>query len=198
MTGPRVAASRDIARCALFCALIAIGAFIKVPIPVCPFTLQFLMTSLAGLLLGPRWGTIAVALYVGLGLLGLPIFAEGGGLGYVLNPSFGYLVGFILGTWITARLAPPEVEASRLRKAGACLAGLMAVYAVGMAYLYFVSNFVIMTPISFGALVLYCFVLAVPGDIALSFAAAELARRLAPVAARSGRPLTAPAPKEAR
>ena len=43
--------------CSLFTALIAVGAFIRVPIPVLPFTLQYLFTMLAGLLLGPRLGT---------------------------------------------------------------------------------------------------------------------------------------------
>ena len=65
--------------CALFAALIAIGAFLRVPVPLVPFTLQFLFTTLAGLLLGKKAGSAAVWLYVLLGLVGLPIFAEGGG-----------------------------------------------------------------------------------------------------------------------
>ena len=54
--------------CALFAALIAVGAFIKIPIPVVPFTLQFLFTTMAGLLLGPNLGATAVAVYVGIKL----------------------------------------------------------------------------------------------------------------------------------
>lgn len=50
--------------CSLFSSLIAIGAFIKVPIPVVPFTLQFLFTNLAGLLLGRKLGSASVGLYV--------------------------------------------------------------------------------------------------------------------------------------
>ena len=81
----------------IFTALIAIGAFIKVPVPVVPFTLQFLFTTLAGLLLGSSLGSACVLAYILLGLLGLPIFAAGGGPGYIFNPSFGYLIGFWLG-----------------------------------------------------------------------------------------------------
>ena len=84
--------------CSLFTALIAVGAFIKIPVPVVPFTLQYLFTMLAGLLLGSRKGTLSVVAYMLLGLAGLPIFSEGGGFWYVLKPSFGYIIGFCLGT----------------------------------------------------------------------------------------------------
>ena len=58
---------------ALFVALIAIGAFIKVPVPVCPFTLQLLFTTLAGLLLGANLGFVSVCVYIIIGLIGIPI-----------------------------------------------------------------------------------------------------------------------------
>lgn len=69
----------------LFVALIAIGAFIKVPVPVCPFTLQLLFTTLAGLLLGANLGFISVFVYIVIGLIGIPIFTEGGGPGYIFS-----------------------------------------------------------------------------------------------------------------
>ena len=66
--------TRDLVLFALFTALIAIGAFIRIPVPFCPFTLQLLFTTLAGLLLGSRRGAASVAVYVFLGLIGLPVF----------------------------------------------------------------------------------------------------------------------------
>ena len=65
--------TKDLVLCAMFVALIAVGAFIKIPVPVVPFTLQFLFTMLAGLLLGPVNGALAVVVYIVLGLIGLPI-----------------------------------------------------------------------------------------------------------------------------
>ena len=70
--------------CAMFVALVAAGAFIRIPVGTDVYTLQFLFTLLAGLLLGPRLGATAVATYILLGLVGVPIFASGGGPGYVL------------------------------------------------------------------------------------------------------------------
>ena len=146
--------------CSLFTALIAAGAFIKIPVPVVPFTLQYLFTMLAGLLLGSKRGTISVVAYMLLGLAGLPIFSEGGGLWYVFKPSFGYIIGFCLGTYVTGRIAEHLKKKTIFRYLLANLAGLMIVYACGM---------------------LYCFLLAVPGDIALSILGAIIARRVRPI-----------------
>lgn len=167
--------------CAMFTVLITVGAFIKIPIPVVPFTLQFLFTLLAGLLLGPRLGAISVLLYAILGLVGLPIFAEGGGIWYLFKPSFGYIIGFIFGTYATGKVLE-NMKAFHLgRVLFANFLNLFIVYAVGMTYYYIICNYVINSPIAMWPLFLYCFILAVPGDICLCFLAAVLYKRLRPV-----------------
>ncbi|MDY6085067.1 MAG: biotin transporter BioY [Dialister sp.] len=171
---------------ALFTALIAIGAFIRVPVPVCPFTLQLLFTMLAGLILGSKRGALSVALYVGLGLLGIPVFTSGGGPSYIFQPTFGYLIGFIAGAYVTGYMA----ERARSRSFGrillANLTGLMIVYLFGMVYVYIINTYYLGTPIGIWPIVLYCFILAVPGDICLCILAAGLSRKLLRV---SGQPL---------
>ena len=91
--------SVELAMCGLFVALVVIGAYIKIMIPIGPFavtfSLQFLFSLMAGLLMGPKKGGIALAVYLILGLIGLPVFAHGGGLGYILRPTFGFLIGFL-------------------------------------------------------------------------------------------------------
>ena len=167
--------------CGLFTALIAVGAFIKIPIPVVPFTLQYLFTMLAGLLLGSRLGTVSVLSYMLLGLAGLPIFSEGGGLWYVFKPSFGYIIGFAVAAYVNGKIANAKTHPSYRRLLGANFLGLFIVYAFGMIYYYVISNFYLNSPIGVGALFLYCFVLAVPGDIVLCIVAAIIGKRMIPL-----------------
>lgn len=174
---------RDMTLCALFTALTAAGAFIKIPVPVVPFTLQFLFTMLAGLLAGGKLGAVSVGLYTLLGLMGLPVFAEGGGFWYILKPSFGYIIGFIVASYVTGKMTEKPEGLTFGKILAANFTGLAIVYGFGMAYYYVICNFVINTPVGVWPLFLYCFLLAVPGDICLCFVAAALARRLKPVLA---------------
>ena len=98
--------------CSLFTTLIVIGTFIRIPIPVVPFTLQFLFTMLCGLLLGGKLGFISVMFYIFIGLLGMPVFAQGGGLTYILRPSFGYILGFAVAAYTTGKIANRSEEPS--------------------------------------------------------------------------------------
>lgn len=165
---------------ALFAALIAVGAFIRIPIPVVPFTLQFLFTMLAGILLGGKNGAYSVLCYILIGLLGIPIFAEGGGPAYVLKPSFGYLIGFSVASFVTGTIANRVMAPSFQRLMTANFIGLGIVYLVGMAYYWMIYTFYIGSGIGFWTLFLYCFLLAVPGDILLCVLAAVLGKRLIP------------------
>lgn len=173
--------TQDMVLCGVFTTLIAVGAFIKVPVPVVPFTLQFLFTMLAGLLLGGRKGALSVGVYILLGLVGLPVFAEGGGFWYILKPSFGYLLGFMLAAYVTGRMVERKGRLSTGWVMAVNFLGLFIVYAAGMIYYYVICNYVIDTPIAIGPLFLYCFVLAVPGDICLCILAAILTVRVRPV-----------------
>lgn len=146
-----------------------------------PFTLQFLFTTLAGLLLGSKLGTISVVAYTLLGLAGLPIFSEGGGIWYIFKPSFGYIIGFCIGTYVTGLIAEKMKEKTIRGYITANFTGLLIVYALGMAYYYVICNYVINTPIAVGPLFLYCFILAVPGDICLCILAAIMVKRVKPI-----------------
>lgn len=166
--------------CSLFAALIAIGAFIKMPIPYMPFTLQFLFTSLAGILLGSKKGALAVGMYVLIGLIGLPIFTNGGGFTYIFQPTFGYLIGFILGTYITGWLVEKKKKPTYKDMVRACFIGLLVVYLIGMVYYYFIANNYMNAPIGVFSLILYCFILAVPGDFLLCFISSYIGKKVRP------------------
>lgn len=124
----------DIARCALFAALIAGGALVTVPFGPVPLTLQVFFVLAAGMMLGPRLASLSVAAYLTLGLV-VPVYAGGGaGIGVLLGPTGGFLVGFIpavlVAGWLSRRGAPTM---ARLVSAG--LAGLLPVYALGATWL---------------------------------------------------------------
>lgn len=173
--------------CAIFTALSAVGAFLKIPIPYLPITLQSFFTTLAGLLLGAKLGAASVGVYVLLGLIGVPIFTEGGGFMYVLKPSFGYLVGFVAGAFVTGLIARRVKDPSLPRLLAASFAGLAVIYVIGMVYFFMAKNlWVEGSGMSVKALFAACFFPCIPGDIVKSIAVALLAKRLIPIEARYG------------
>lgn len=120
--------------CALFSALIAVGAFIKLPLFIVPMTLQTLFVMLAGMMLGKKEGTLSVGIYLFCGLIGFPIFANGGGISYFLQPTFGYLLGFIPAVYLLGWLN----EKTKIKFLHTC-AALFVIYVCGIGYfeLYF-------------------------------------------------------------
>ena len=171
---------KSIVLCSLFAALAGVGAFIKIPIPYVPISLQSFFTTLAGLLLGAHLGATSVAIYVIIGLLGIPVFTQGGGLAYILQPTFGYLLGFILGAFITGKIMENK-KVSFLRSLIACLFGLIAIYAVGVPYFYIIANYFIGKPIGVLPLLSVGFLSTLPGDIIKCLVCALLATKLIPI-----------------
>ena len=114
---------------ALFAALTAIGAFFKIPFALAAISLQFLFTAMAGILLG----ALSQAVYVLIGLVGVPIFALGGGFSYVLQPTFGFLLGLIPSAFVIGKLAKQPL--TFWGTALAMLAGLAVLYAIGVPYM---------------------------------------------------------------
>src|ERR671912_726545 len=132
-------------RAALMAAVTAVAAQIAVPIFPVPFTLQVLAVVLSGLLLGPRYGALAQAIYVLIGAVGVPVFAQFmGGLGVVLGPRGGYLLSYPIAAAI-AGLAAKTVAGDNRRRAlwtgflWGC-AGLAVIYAFGTIWLVVVTR----------------------------------------------------------
>lgn len=171
--------------CAMFTALMVVGAFYRIPIPHLPITLQNFFAMMAGLLLGGELGAVSVAVYVLLGLLGLPVFTEGGGIFYVLKPSFGYLVAFILGAYITGKIANAKGEPSFKRILAANFIGLAVVYAIGMTYFFIAMNvWTAGASMTVKKLFAACFIPVIPGDIVKCIVAAIIAVKLIPITKR--------------
>lgn len=137
---------------ALFAALTAVGAFIRIPTPWLAFTLQLLFVFLSGILLGPLYGALSQVVYVLLGLVGLPIFTFGGGFSSIFQPSFGFLLGFIPAAAVTGAIA--KRSRSIVRALLGCLAGLLMTYLIGIPYMWLILNYYIHATYSFGALIM--------------------------------------------
>ncbi|MDE4084587.1 biotin transporter BioY [Planococcus maritimus] len=81
---------------ALFAAIIGILAQVTIPLPLVPITGQTLAIGLAATILGARYGTLSILVYLAIGAAGIPVFAQlSGGLGSLFGPTGGYLFGFI-------------------------------------------------------------------------------------------------------
>ncbi len=168
--------TRTLALSALFAALTAAGAFLKIPTPLSAVTLQLLFTIMAGVLLGPAWGAASQAVYVALGLAGVPVFVSGGGPSYLLQPSCGFLFGMIGAAAVTGALARTAdgqpIGARRVFLAG--LAGVAVLYLIGLPYMYAVVNLYLGKGMSPEAVVWAGCVIFLPGDLLKLMAAAVL------------------------
>lgn len=88
--------TNDIVLCALFAALTSILSQISIPLPFTsvPLTMQIFAVALAGMVLGSKKGFISIVIYLLIGAIGLPVFAQfSGGLGIILGPTGGFLIG---------------------------------------------------------------------------------------------------------
>ena len=153
-TMPEQDSVRPMIYAALFAALTAIGAFIKIPIPASPvpITLQVFFVLLAGLVLGSRWAGTGMAVYVMLGVIGFPVFSGGlSGLGVILGPAGGYLIGFIPAAFITGLVAE-TFGRSTPAAIGAMIAGIAVIYLCGVAQLSLVASLSIRQSIVLGVL----------------------------------------------
>lgn len=186
--------TRDMILISLFAALTAIGAFIKIynPVnPMVPFTLQFVFCAYAGILLGSKKGFYSQALYVGIGLFGIPIFTKGGGIGYVFQPTFGYLIGFIIAGYVIGKLneflSSKGQSISWLKMFISILVGLSIVYVIGVSYLFMIVKMYLgKTSYTVSAALASGFIPYIIPDITLSLIVAITSTKILPTLRRAG------------
>ncbi|MBE7063016.1 MAG: biotin transporter BioY [Ruminococcaceae bacterium] len=165
---------------ALFATLMVIGSYIRIPLPLLTMTMQTFFVLLCGFLLGGKGAFFSMFLYLCMGLLGLPVFSEGGGIGYVLKPSFGFIIGFCIGAFVTGFLAKKSSKSFIHLFLCGCV-GLAVIYTVGLLHYTIISCTVLDVPVSIRSLFMFCFLLPLPGDIISCFLATTLAKRLSPI-----------------
>ena len=126
----------DVALIAAGAALTAGAAQIVIPMWPVPITGQTFAVLFVGATLGSLRGALSMLLYIGLGIAGLPVFAEGGaGLAKLTGPTGGYMIGFVLAAALVGWLAQKQWDRKVLGTIGAFLAGTVVIYAVGLPWL---------------------------------------------------------------
>ncbi|MFO7925732.1 MAG: biotin transporter BioY [Halobacteriota archaeon] len=152
----------NVARAALFAALLGAFAYVSFPYPLspAPVTLQVLGVFLAGLFLGPLWGGAAMVLYLLAGALGAPIFSGGGaGLGVLLGPTGGYLFSYPLAAIAVGVITHGGFGLRSLsdRSIGRLVVGMAAatvvIYGIGVPFLWWNLDMTLQTAVITGAVV---------------------------------------------
>ena len=137
---------------ALFAAIIGIMAQITIPLPLVPITGQTLAIGLAATILGKKYGTLSVIVYIMLGIAGLPVFSGmSSGLGVVFGPTGGYIIGFLPAAffigWILERFGFTVTTAII-----ANIIGMIITLSFGSVWLKFVAELSWMAAITGGVI----------------------------------------------
>lgn len=157
-------ATKDLAKIALSIALIVVGSLIKIPIGIVPITLQMFMCFTITLVLQKK-AFIAIAIYIMMGLLGLPVFASGGGFSYVLVPSFGYLIGFLFGSVIVGYSMSYLKDQKFVNVLFMVLLYELIVYIFGLGYWTILYKFIVNKELLASTLFISGFLVFIPTDL---------------------------------
>lgn len=172
----RIAA--DIAEVAVFVALMVAASWISIPFPIVPLTFQTVVSVLSGLLLGWKKGAASMCVYCFAGLAGLPFFTGGGGIAYVLKPSFGYIIGFIAAAAVAGAIVGNKTCGIK-RYLTAAIVAFLVDYAVGIPYCIIAAKLLGVADLT--KLFLTGNLIYMPKDAVLCVLAALLAKTLVPV-----------------
>lgn len=162
--------SSSLSLAGLFTALTVVGAFIKIPFFPVPITLQSLFALLAGCVLAARYALLSQVAYLLLGLMGLPVFANGGGIGYILQPTFGYLMGLPVAAYLVARLVSRAKSFYGLVAINFLAAAI--ILAMGIIWLYLSLHYFVGKPLSLTGTIYSGAIIFLPGELVKAVIAA--------------------------
>ena len=121
--------------------LLIASAKIKVPLYPVPMTLQPLAVLMIAMLFGGKLATLTVGLYIFKGIIGLPVFAFGGGLMYLMGPTGGFILGFFVSAFIVGHLADRGWGKRVLLSIISMLIGMLVIYSLGIFQLALLKGF---------------------------------------------------------
>lgn len=157
----------NIVSCGLCAALTAVLSQLAIPVGTVPISFATLGVMLSAGMLGEKWGTFSQAVYLLIGTLGLPVFhGMQGGIGVLLGPTGGFLIGYVLLAWMSGMM---------LRKRYSFAVSM----ACGTAICYLTGSvwFWMLTRVGMISILTSCVVPFLPGDVLKIFLAAQVCRR---------------------
>ena len=173
----------DLTLAGMFVALMAIGANIATIAPFLhvggvPITLQTFFAILAGAILGSRLGSIAMIVYMLVGIVGVPVFADFiGGPSIIFRPTFGFIISYIFTAFIIGKIV--EKKKSMAAFIIAALIGMAVNYLFGTNWMYYAYKFWAAAPDGFTYKMAWLWMVApLPKDIVLAVLAGIMAHRL--------------------
>ena len=170
--------TKQLVLAALFAALTAIFSQISIPIQPVPINLALLAVLLCGALLPLKWADLSMGVYILLGATGVPVFSGfRGGVGVLVGPTGGYIVGYLAAAALVAALRPWWMGRF-VKLLLSMAAGVVACYLLGTLWFMYVRGTGLMEALGL------CVFPFLPGDAAKVLVAAVLAQRLVPVVSK--------------
>lgn len=166
--------TKDIIYISLFVTIIYISGLIRLNIFSIPFTLQTFAVMLTACFLGAKKGLFVVLIYIFSGLIGLPVFTKGGGIFYVLEPTFGYIIAFIPAVLFIG-FNKNKIKNIYMFIVLLFVAGIIMLF-IGSIYVYILLSF--SSGIKLSVLINGYFLLFIPAELVKSILAAIIYYRL--------------------
>lgn len=167
---------------ALFLALMILSSYIQITLPTPVYsmhiTMQLFVSIVCGFCLPLRYGLLCMGVYVLMGLMGIPVFASGGGIQYILYPTFGFILGFVACTGSCAILRQRKRPNSMKEYFFIGAFGLAIYYILGNVYYYFSFPFFLNTHIPLWLSLLNAFFVSIIPDLLIMAAACRTAKSL--------------------
>ena len=167
---------------ALFLELMILSSYIQITLPTQVYsmniTMQLFVSIVCGFCLPLRYGLLCMGVYVLMGLMGIPVFASGGGIQYILYPTFGFILGFVACTGSCALLRQRKRPNSMKEYLFIGAFGLAIYYILGNVYYYFSFPFFLNTHIPIWLSLLNAFFVSIIPDLLIMVAACRTAKSL--------------------
>lgn len=158
--------------CAMFAALMSICSQIQIPLPMVPINLALFGAHLCGAILGAKYGTLSLIVYVLMGMVGLPVYAGfSGGVAVLFGKTGGYIIGYVLDAFVVGWLVHRWGKGF-VRCCGAMVIGAVVCYIFGTVWFMYVTG------LGLWVSLIYCVFPFLAGDAVKIVLAAYLTRRL--------------------